>query len=62
MEMPGWRWMLLVLLLGGQCLETPGITVLDSFSGYRAACIVIFKAELRFRCHKDRPVQAHDFT
>jgi hypothetical protein len=27
MEMPGWRWMLLVLLLGGQRLETPGIAV-----------------------------------
>jgi hypothetical protein len=25
MEMPGWRWMLLVLLLGGQHLETLGI-------------------------------------
>jgi hypothetical protein len=30
MDMPGWRWMLLVLLLGGQRLETPGIAVLDS--------------------------------
>jgi hypothetical protein len=30
MEMPGWRWMLLVLLLGGQRLETSGIAVLDS--------------------------------
>ena len=29
MEMPGWRWMLLVLLLGDQRLET-GIAVLDS--------------------------------
>src|ERR1700746_1728413 len=27
MEMPEWRWMLLVLLLGGQRLETPGIAV-----------------------------------
>src|ERR1700746_3151472 len=27
MEMPEWRWMLLVLLLGGQSLETPGIAV-----------------------------------
>jgi hypothetical protein len=26
MEMPGWRWMLLVLLLGGQRLETSGIS------------------------------------
>jgi hypothetical protein len=30
MEMPGWRWMLLVLLLGGQRLKTSGIAVLDS--------------------------------
>ena len=29
MEMPGWRWMLLVLLLGGHRLETSGIAVLD---------------------------------
>ena len=29
MEMPGWRWMLLVLLLGGQHLGTPGIAKLD---------------------------------
>ena len=30
MEMPGWRLMLLVLLLGGQRLETFGIALLDS--------------------------------
>ena len=30
MEMPGWRWMLLVLLLGGQRLETSGVVVLES--------------------------------
>ena len=30
MEMSGWRWMLLVLLLGGQRLETSGIAVFDS--------------------------------
>jgi hypothetical protein len=29
MEMPGWRWMLLVLLLVGQRLETSGIAVID---------------------------------
>jgi hypothetical protein len=30
MEMPGWRWMLLVLLLGGQHLEPPwGATLSD---------------------------------
>jgi hypothetical protein len=30
METPGWRWILLVLLLGGQRLETSGIAILDS--------------------------------
>jgi len=33
MEMPRWRWMLLVLLLGGESLETSGIPVLDSERG-----------------------------
>jgi hypothetical protein len=30
MEMPGWRWMLLVLLLGGERLERSGIVVLEA--------------------------------
>jgi hypothetical protein len=30
MEMLGWRWMLLVLLLGGEAFETSGIGILDN--------------------------------
>ena len=35
--MPGWRWMLLVLLLGGQRLETSGIAVAKGLRDHKAA-------------------------